>query len=160
MEGDMEESLVKIKLFLMIGFGIVFLEILIGSVSLGAGYLFREYDRELAEETLAIISETDPASYELLTDESDPSYREEFDRIYTTKGNRTVIAYGIVLIALSLLTLIPLIPVYHLAASQINVGGEETNTEEEDKKTEEEDKKEEKEKKNPQVTESEASETD
>ena len=130
----MEESMVKIKLFLIIGFGIVLLEILIGSISLGAGLLYREYDRETAEETIAIISETDPNYYALLTDRSDPSYREEFDRIYTTQGNRTVVAYGIVLLVMSVLTLIPLVPVYDIVTSQMSGGEEEKHETEEEEK--------------------------
>ncbi|MFC1511568.1 hypothetical protein ACFL5H_00020 [Candidatus Latescibacterota bacterium] len=129
--------MVKIKLFLIIGFGIVMLEILIGSVSLGTGLLVQKYDREKAEETIAIISETDPNYYALLTDQSDPSHREEFTRIYTTKGNRTVVAYGIVLLVISVLTLIPLVPVYYIVTSQMKVGSEETETGEEIKKGEE-----------------------
>jgi len=126
----MEESLVKIRLFLVIGFGIVLLEVLIGSISLGTGLLVHKYDRETAEETLAIISETDPNYYALLTDQSDPSYREEFIRIHTMQGNRTVVAYGIVLLVISVLTLIPLVPVYYIVTSRMSVGGEGEGEEE------------------------------
>jgi len=108
----MEETWKKVRLLIFAGFGIVLLESLLGCSMLYTGILFREYDSKSAEEMMTVIKESNPEYYELLINETDVSHKKEFERLYTTKGNRVLLNYGIIIMFLALLTMVPFALLY------------------------------------------------
>lgn len=105
----MRNPLIDTKRGILIGLAVVMIEGLVGSVSVSTGILYREYDQASAYEMMDIIREEDQNYYQLLNDPADPTYLDEFIRIHTRQGNPTVIAYGLFMIVMALLSAPPLV---------------------------------------------------
>ena len=112
----MDTTLTHIRLSTIIMFAIILLESLVGFSLLYAGVMYREYDEDAANETLAAIQEADPNYHALLNDPGQPEFMEEFRRLNTTTGNSTFVAGGIILIVFSILMLIPALMIFLAAA--------------------------------------------
>jgi hypothetical protein len=113
----MNEFARKARLYLMVGYGLVFLEILAGVVAVTVGIAYREYDRAAGYEMLEVIREVDRNYYALLTESGDPGYLEEFRRIHTTRGNSAFIFFGFVLIGMGASSMLPLAGIQHALGS-------------------------------------------
>ena len=72
------------------------LESVIGFATFYTGILYREYNRDEAEEMLELVKRTDINYYQKLIDPEDDSYLKEFEIMHTQKGNPLLIFYGLI----------------------------------------------------------------
>ena len=103
-----EFPLKKIKILIIFCLFIGIMESVVGFATLYTGMLYREFDKNNAEEILGIIKSTDQNYYEKLINPEDTEYLKEFERVNTKYGNRLLIVYGIIIIGFSFGCLIPI----------------------------------------------------
>lgn len=109
---EMEETRKRIRKLIFIGFGIIFLQVMIGTVSVTIGILYREFDRARAYEMMDIIKQEDRNYYALLNNPDDRTYLEEFNRLNTNRGNPVLIMCGMVILFLSVCSIVPLMAIH------------------------------------------------
>ena len=106
---EVQEKLKNIRTFVFICFAIAIIEMVFGLTIMYAGLLYKEFDKESAQEMLDIIKESNIDYYEKLMSTSDRSYMQEFEKIYSKKGNKSLTVPGIIIIIFSVFSLIPVI---------------------------------------------------
>jgi hypothetical protein len=138
----MEEVWKKTRLWIFIGFSIVLVESLAGFSTLYTGILFREYDSKSAEEMLTVIKDNNPEYYAMLNDTNDLSQKQEFDRLYTTRGNKILLSFGIIILSMAILTMVPVSMLYMKLNFPLTKTAEKEKKEKKEKKEEKGGKKE------------------
>ena len=120
----------KMKILVIFCLGIVLMESILGFATLYTGIVYREFDKETAEEMLEIIKNTDTNYYEKLTNPEDTEYLKEFEKAHTEFRNKSIIVYGIIIIVFSIGCLIPMSLVLN---SMLSVGNEKSKEEKSEK---------------------------
>ena len=90
------QSLRKIALAIIIALSTL------GIIVMVYGSMYRDMDISKALEMLEYIKANNYEYYQKITDENDPSYRQEFYRHYTIYGNRKIILIGLFILIIDL----------------------------------------------------------
>ena len=106
---EAEEKIRKIRTFVFICLAIAIIETVFGLTIMYAGMVYKEFDTKNAQEMFDLIKESNVEYYEKLVNSKNRSYMLEFEKLYTKRGNRSLINLGIILMLFSVFSLIPVL---------------------------------------------------
>ena len=120
-------------ILLVAALALVVTEAFMGVTFIFYGIMYKNVDMKQAETMLKFVEENNPAYYENIMNEDDPTYRREFYRNYTVKGNSLFTMSGLLLF---IIIINSIFTVFFIKHAEIN-GTETTSISEEDKEDEE-----------------------
>ena len=135
----MEKTMKKTQILLIIGLTLVISESFLGFTFIYYGIMDRQVEGDRANAMLNYIKTNNPAYYENIMSEDDPSYRSEFYRHYMKKGNSLFKMGGLILVVIALNNVLPMMSVILLEKKEQIVS---ENEEESEEKAEEKEEKE------------------
>jgi len=134
---EAKDKLEKIKKLIFICLAVSVLEMVFGLTIMYSGMMYEEFEEENAREMLNIIQESNVEYYEKLVSTSDGSYMEEFEKMYTTKGKKSLTVSGILMSIFSLFSIIPVLVIFFIVKEKKEEPIQEESSEEEEEGSEE-----------------------
>ena len=129
---EAKDKLEKIKILIFICLAVSVLEMVFGLTIMYSGMMYEEFDEENAREMLDIIQESNVEYYEKLVSTSDGSYMEEFEKMYTKKGKKSLTVSGILMGIFSLVSIILVLVIFFIVKEKKEVPIQEESSEEEE----------------------------
>ena len=133
----MEKAMKKTQILLIIGLAFIIFESFLGFTFIYFGIMDRQVENNRAEAMLSYIKTDNPTYYENIMNEEDPTYRNEFYRHYTKRGNSIFKIGGFILVVIALNNVLPMMSVILLEKKEPKVSEKEEESEEETEEKEE-----------------------
>ena len=88
----------RTDILLVVGLALFVTELFMGTTFIFYGLLYTKVDMKQAETMLKFIEQNNPAYYENIMKEDDPTYRRKFYQNYTVKGNSLFTMGGLLIL--------------------------------------------------------------